>query len=75
MNITDLNFKYDINIEFDGDDTGGNYTVTLKYETATQQGSGDINQTIILKQDDINEMYEGALKLVKALKNHVYGGF
>jgi hypothetical protein len=75
MNITDLIFQYRIDIEHDGDFDGGCYYVTLNYEAATQQGSGEVQTKIILKQDDINEMYEGALKLTKELKKYIHGGY
>ena len=75
MNLLDLIFKYDIKIVHQGDYDGGCYDITLTHETTTQQGCGEVKTEVVVKQDDINEMYEGALKLAKVLKEHVYGGY
>jgi hypothetical protein len=75
MNITELMFQYSIEIVHEGDYDGGSYDMTIEYETSTQQGTGIVKTTVELKQDDINEMYKGALKLVNSLKKHIYEGY
>lgn len=71
MNILDLGFNYDLTIDFDGDFDGGNYTLKFKYFTSTQNGVGDTETTVILRQSDIDEIYEGTLKLMRLLKPHI----
>ncbi len=71
MNLLDLNFEYDIKIDFEGDFDGGNYHVTLDYPIGTQQGITNGKTYLSLKQADIDFMYLGAKKLAEALKKHV----
>lgn len=79
MNITDLAFKYEIDIDFNGDIEDGMvtgcYNVTIKHEIGMHSQHGDVKIDMTLGQSDINELYEGAKKLVKALEKHVTGNY
>jgi len=79
MNITDLAFAYEIEIDFNGDiDEGmvcGHYEVRLKYDIGTHDGPGSVVMNMRLGQDDINLMYAGALKLARALEKNVNGSY
>ncbi len=75
MNVIDLGFKYDIKIEFNGDFDGGYYDVEFKYITPTNVGTGETKTEIVLEQQDIEEIYRGALKLAKALKPYIRDGY
>ena len=67
MNIEDLAYDFDIKIEFDGDFDGGTYDVLFKH---TNSFSLDCKTTagIVLRQNEIDDLLAGALKLVKLLK-------
>jgi hypothetical protein len=75
MNLLDLAFKYDIEIDYDGDFDGGNYYINLTYWIATQSSVGVAKEELILKQSDIDALYDGATKLVKLLEKHVTEGY
>jgi hypothetical protein len=62
-------------IEFDGDFDGGNYYMTCNYLTSTHRGASDTETKLILKQDDIDALYEGAKQLVRILEKHVTEGY
>jgi hypothetical protein len=71
MQLIDLAFEYDIEIDYEGDFDGGNYYVTLKYQTATNAASSDTITILTLKQTDIELLYSGAKKLIGLLSKHV----
>jgi hypothetical protein len=71
MNILDLAFKYNIDIEHDGDFDGGCYHVKMNYLTGTHMDVSDTEEKIVLKQTDMYELFHGAKKLVKLLEKHV----
>ena len=75
MNLLDLAFKYNIDIEHDGDFDGGCYYIKMNYLTGTHMAVSDTEEKIILKQPDIYELYRGAKKLVKLLEKHVTEGY
>jgi hypothetical protein len=68
MNITDLAFKFDLNIHHDGDLDGGWYYLKLKYLTCMQNENTETETTLTMRQHDIDELYQGVLKLAKKLK-------
>jgi len=70
MNITDLSYKYDIKIDFDGDFDGGSYTLNFEYMNCTHY-MVKTKMELVLAQHEIDEFYEGAVQLVKLLKPHV----
>lgn len=67
MNITDLAYEFDVKIEFDGDFDGGSYDIAFKYMNCF---SLDCKTTmeLSLRQHEIDDLYDGALKLIKLLK-------
>ncbi len=74
MNITDLGFKFDTHIEFDGDFDGGNYYVTFKHDTCLNSAA-ETETKVMMKQVDIDDIYAGLMKMTKEFKKHVTEGY
>jgi hypothetical protein len=75
MNILDLRFEFGININFDGDFDGGSYDLDLSYEIASHGLYANSAEIHRLKQSDIDALYEGVMKLAKALKPNITQGY
>ena len=75
MNIADLAFEYDLDIEQDVDFDGATYDLIFTYFTATHHDVGKVKMSIELKQWDVDELYNGAMKLVKSLKPYITEGY
>ena len=74
MNITDLAYDYDLKIDFDGDFDGGSYTAIFEYMNC-MHFDVKTKMEILLAQHEIDDLYAGALALVRSLKPHVTEGY
>lgn len=75
MNILDLAYKFEIEVNQDPDFDRCNYDMTFKYITATQRDITDVRETVTIEQADIEHLYEGVKKLLAILKPYTMDGY